>query len=252
MIKINKFIVVCIACILSLGLYASEKAKLTDVFIDVENTAATKRGARIFFDYCQGCHSLKYMRYTDLANGLKISSVDGKSSEELIRDYFLHSTDIVNETGPILTSMSEEFGSKWFGKMPPDLSLVAKYRGANWLVTYFQTFYQDASRPWGVNNVVFPDVGMPHVLLNLQGVQNLKEDAEIFTDMENMVYLVENGMISREQYYFLVKDLVTFLVYVSEPSCVERKSLGFWVVLYSIILTVVLFFLKNSYWERVK
>lgn len=253
MIKIKYVIFFLFTFFLNLNLYATNNiTKLSDIFVDLENSQAIKRGARVYFDYCQGCHSLKYMRYTDLANGIRITSKDDKSISELIREYFLHSTNAFNEYSPILSSITKENGVKWFGKVPPDLSLVARYRSPSWIYTYMQAFYKDDSRPWGVNNVVFPDVGMPHALLKLQGVQILRENINDVEDATDALRLIENGDFSSEQYYFLVRDLVTFLSYIAEPTQVERQNLGFFVILYFIGLSIILYLLKKVYWVNIK
>ncbi|HFL8819403.1 MAG TPA: cytochrome c1 [Candidatus Azoamicus sp. OHIO2] len=251
MIKFKIFLIIIISCVFNLNLYASSNIKLIKVSsVKLDDFSAIKRGARIFFDYCQGCHSLKYMRYSDLATGIHISG--NKSYNELIREYFLHSTDSINENSPILSSISKEYGVKWFGKVPPDLSLIIKYRGVDWLYTYMQSFYKDRSRPFGVNNLVFPDVAMPHALVKLQGIQVLKENHHKYSDIENMLQLVENGILSRDNYNLVVKDLVTFLSYISEPNAVIRNAIGIFVVGYFIILAVLLYFIKRSYWKDIK
>ena len=249
MIKIKIFIILIFSLFFNLSFHANTSVKLSEIYVDLEDVASIKRGSRVFFDYCQGCHSLKYMRYTDLAEGLNI---DGNASSTLIREHFLHSTDVISETSAILSSITKESAAKWFGKVPPDLSLVSRYRSPNWIYTYMKAFYKDSSRPWGVNNVVFPDVGMPHVLLSLQGVQVLKENASHYPNIENMFYLTENGILSKEKYDLLVKDLVNFLSYVGEPTKTKREELGLFVVIFLVALSVLLYFIKKYYWEDVK
>lgn len=250
MIKIKLFVVIIVTFIFSFNLCASGSITLSKITIDLNDVMSIKRGARVFFDYCQGCHSLKYMRYADLASGININSVSYKSPEELIREYFLHSTDIISENSPILSSISKEYGVKWFGKVPPDLSLVARYRGVDWIYTYMKSFYKDMSRPWGVNNIIFPDVAMPHVLVKLQGVQGLNEHNHNVN--KDMLYLIENGVLSHDNYDLLVKDLVAFLLYVSEPSAAAREKIGVFVVGYFVILAVLVYFIKRMYWENIE
>lgn len=246
MIKIKKLLVV-FGLLFNFTIYANVSVTLSDVYVDLEDLSAVKRGSRIFFDYCQGCHSLKYMRYADLAHGLKFNTDTNKK----IREYFLHSTDALSENTAILTTMTKD-SAKWFGKTPPDLSLVARYRGVNWLYSYMISFYKDNTRPWGVNNLVFPDVGMPHVLLKLQGVQVLNDKATVDDDLFFMFRTLENGIISKEKYNELVLDLVTFLSYVAEPNKITSEKIGFYVIIYFIILAIILFMLKKSYWEDIK
>lgn len=252
MIRFKTFIILSFFTFLSINVYTSNDIKLYKVDIDLSDDTALKRGARIFFEHCQGCHSLKYMRYSDLSDG--INKISGYIfQKDFVTDYFLHSTNVVSSHSPILSSISKDHGAKWFGKTPPDLSLIARYRGEHWLYTYMKSFYLDKSRPWGVNNLLFPDVGMPHVLLKYQGIQVLKENVgHAINDPELSLELLENGLLSKARYDVLVKDLVTFLVYVSEPSKVDREGLGIYVVIYFALLSVVLYFLKQSYWEDIK
>jgi len=149
----------------------------------------------------------------------------------------------------------------WFGKAPPDLSLVARNRknGPDWLYTYLRSFYLDASRPMGVNNLVFPDVGMPHVLWDLQGFQTAAFKEE--TNEEGYTHKVferfeapadgMKGKLSGAQYDQVVRDLVTFLTYTSEPVQVERRSLGTKVIIFLLIFTIIAYLLKKEYWRDI-
>lgn len=233
------------------NLNASSNIKLDQVEINLESKPSLQRGAKIFFDYCQGCHSLKYMRYLDLAKGIGLTETKEKSFDVIIREALMHSSNKISENSIILSSMSKENGAKWFGKMPPDLSLIARYRGNDWIYTYMRAFYKDPSRPWGVNNLVFPDVGMPHILLSLQGLQALKEGHHD-NSIDKMLDLIENGELSKNEYNNLVTDLVAFLSYVGEPIQVERFNLGIKVLIYLIVLIGISFFLKREFWKDIK
>lgn len=230
---------------------ASSNIKLDSVEINLESKPSLQRGAKVFFDYCQGCHSLKYMRYLDLAKGIGLVETKEKSFDVIIKETLMHSSNKIHENSIILSSMSKENGAKWFGKMPPDLSLVARYRGSDWIYSYMRAFYKDSSRPWGVNNLVFPDVGMPHILLSLQGLQVLKEGKHD-DGLDKILDLVENGELSKNEYNNLVTDLVAFLSYVGEPIQVERYNLGIKVLIYLIVLIGFLFFLKREFWKDIK
>ncbi len=237
---------------LSVNSYCSgNKISLSNVLINIEDNVSIKRGANIFFNYCQGCHSLKYMRYSDLASGINIVGAFSKSFEDLIHEYFMHSTKSINENSQIFTSITKDMGIKWFGKVPPDLSLIVRYRGVEWIYSYMLAFYKDASRPWGVNNLVFPDVGMPHVLLNFQGVRVLKEENN-HVNLDGAFISIEDGMMSDDKYKFMIKDLVTFLAYVSEPTKASRETIGLYIIIYFIILSIILYFIKKSYWKDIK
>lgn len=250
--KINNIIIYFSFLFFAFSLNASTNVKLDAVEVNLESKSSLQRGAKVFFDQCQGCHSLKYIRYLDLAKGIGLTETKEKSLDAVIRESLMHSSNKIGENSPVLSSMSKENGIKWFGKMPPDLSLISRYRGSDWLYSYMRGFYKDSSRPWGVNNLVFPDVGMPHILLKLQGLQVLKEEHDHGQSIDKMLELAENGELSKNEYNHLVRDLVTFLSYVGEPVQVERSNLGFKVLIYLSILIVLLYFLKKEYWKDIK
>lgn len=248
----NNYIIILFTVIFYfLNVNANNNINLDTVNIDLTNRPSLQKGARIYFNYCQGCHSIKYMRYLTLAEGIGLTIIRNKSIEQVIQEYFMHSVKGINENSIILSSISKENGIKWFGKTPPDLSLIARYRGIDWLYTYMRSFYKDNSRPWGVNNLIFPDVGMPHVLSNFQGIQVLKDDINDIQNSEAMLELIENGEMSRHDYNLMIRDLVTFLSYVSEPIQVERQDLGFKVIVFLFIFMIILFLLKDEYWKDI-
>lgn len=168
--------------------------------------------------------------------------------------------------------MRPEDSKKWFGATPPDLTLVARVRGADWIYTYLRSFYADDSRPYGVNNTVFKDVGMPHVLEGLQGKQvkgcapivigfdpltgqELKEDSCARTDHEGhpveVLYVEEKGQLNDAEYDKAVADITNFLVYMAEPMALERKRIGFWVLLFLAILFVPVYYLNREFWRGI-
>lgn len=248
-----KYLTILLAFIFcSSNINANSNIQIKKIDIDLSSKQSLQKGAKIFFNQCQGCHSLKYIRYSTLAEGVGLTATKDKSIELIIQESFMHSIKSINENNPILSSISKENGIKWFGKVPPDLSLIARYRGPNWLYTYMKSFYKDPARPWGVNNLLFPDVGMPHVLLKLQGLQIIKDNIDKTTDPDQMLELTENGSLSKNEYNNMIKDLVTFLSYVGEPAQLERKSLGIKIVIFLFILMILLFFLKKDYWKDVK
>lgn len=247
--KYTYYLLALIFCISTLS--ASSNIKLSNPTINLENTQSLQRGAKIFLDQCQGCHGIKYIRYSDLAIALKINEQKNKNLDQLIKEKLMHSVNGINENSLILSPMYKEKTVKWFGKIPPDLSLIVRYRGQAWLYSYMKSFYKDTSKPFGVNNLVYPDVGMPHVLLKLQGTQILKENAHA-SNLENMLELIENGDLSKEEYNNLVTDLVTFLSYVSEPIQLERKKIGTFVLIFFIILIICTYLLKKEFWSDIK
>lgn len=253
MIYINKYIYYLLAfifCISSLN--ASSNIKLEKIEIDPEDIPSIRAGARTFFDKCQGCHGIRYMRYIDLALGLKINENKDKNLGQEIRKKLMHSVQGINENNPIISYINKEDAIKWFGKVPPDLSLVSRYRGIDWLYTYMKSFYKDQTKPMGINNLLFPDVGMPHVLNSLQGIQIYKNNTNIHENtIENMLELIEDGELSKKEYDALVTDLVAFLSYIGEPVHADRNKIGTNVMIFMFILVMVLYNLKTEYWKDI-
>ena len=215
--------------------------------INLSDKTSLQKGATVFVNYCLSCHSATYMRFNRMGKDLGIT-------EEVLKSNFMFGTDKVGETMNI--SMTKEDGDQYFGVAPPDLSVIARARGADWLYTYFMTFYRDDKRPWGVNNKILKDVAMPHVLWELQGWQRpvFKEikDENNQTVMEiDHLELVTPGKQSPEEYKQTVNDLVNFLVYLGEPIQLKRYSIGSWVIVYLVILLFVLYHLKKEYWRDV-
>jgi ubiquinol-cytochrome c reductase cytochrome c1 subunit len=214
--------------------------------IDLDDQASLQRGAKYFANYCLNCHSAKYMRYQSMtALGL---------TEDQIRDNLMFPGDKVGELMNI--AMSTEDGEKWFGAPPPDLTLVARLRGEDWLYTYLRSFYEDESRPFGVNNVVFPSVGMPHVLWELQGTQRAVweetegADGKPHKELKGLE-LVEPGTMSPEEYDQMARDLTAYLSWLGEPMQQERKRLGIWVLLFLAVFTAIAYLLKKEYFKDI-
>ncbi|MCX7945601.1 MAG: cytochrome c1 [Hydrogenophilus sp.] len=206
-----------------------------------------QHGAKLFVNYCLNCHAASMMRYNKLMElGL---------SEEQIKENLLFTGEKVGDLMTI--AMRPTDAKKWFGATPPDLTLIARqketlsYSGADWLYTYLRTFYRDESRPTGWNNVVFENVGMPHVLWELQGIQA----AEITTDNHGSKHvrltLVQPGLMSPVEYDRAVADLVSFLQWMGEPVAEKRKTIGIWVMLYLAVFFILTYLLKKAYWKDV-
>lgn len=212
----------------------------------VSDTASLQRGARDFLNYCNACHSLKYMRYTRLGKDLRISP-------KLLAQYLVPPT--AKPTDYIATPMPEKDAVAWFGKQPPDLSLIASERGTDYLYQYLTTFYIDPSRPTGTNNLALPTTAMPDVVSQLEGLKRAvfrKETVdggteEVFDHFETVV----PGSMTREQYDAFARDIVNFLDYVSAPEQVHRRSLGVWVVLFLLVFTWLAWLLKKEFWKDV-
>jgi ubiquinol-cytochrome c reductase cytochrome c1 subunit len=208
---------------------------------DVTDYASLQRGARLYMNECVGCHSLKYTRYDAMAKGIQITDESGKVLDQIVKDNLMFTSTALNS--PILTAMKASDAANWFGVAPPDLTLEVRYRGAQWLYDYLRSFYVDPSRPWGVNNLAFPDVAMPHVLLNLQGDQILTAEGQL--------KLVKAGSMTPEQYDAAIADLVNFLCYISEPAQSQRREMGAWALVFVGIFVVFSYLLRREYWKDV-
>lgn len=225
---------------------------LEQVKVDLSDKGALQRGANTFVNYCLSCHSAAFMRYSRIGKDLGIS-------DELLKERLIFDPD--KKVGDLMTvAMSPEYAESVFGVAPPDLSVIARSRGADWLYTYFLSFYKDTSRPWGVNNIVFEDVGMPHVLWELQGLQKAVYKTEVTVDEEGHEHehevfshfeKVREGKLTDEEYEVFVSDLVNFLVYLGEPSRLQRFAIGPWVLFYLVILLIAFYILKVEYWKDV-
>lgn len=235
---------------LPFSVHANTHAELQHANIDLHDKASLQRGAKYFMNYCQGCHSLRFSRYNRVATDLGLT--DEQVKENLI---FTRNKDgDQTKVGSLMeNALDREAAAKWFGAPPPDLSLVGRSRGPDWIYSYLNAFYADPTRPMGVNNTVFPNVGMPHVLVGLQGLQE-KEEAhggEHEHHAAPKLVLREKGSMSQEQYQQVTRDLTNFLTYVGEPAGLHRKSYGIWVLLFLGIFFIFAYLLKKEYWKDV-
>jgi len=211
-----------------------------------------QRGAKLFMNYCSGCHSLEYMRYQRIADDLEIP-------EDVMENNLMMTHGKIHDT--IQGAMPKEKAAEWFGKAPPDLSLSAREHGADWIYSFLMSFYLDDSRPTGVNNLVVSNTAMPAVLAPLQGFQALKhEEGEHGEEAggeeghgggEPQFELVQEGQLNPAQYRAAVGDLTNFLVYVGEPAKLVRYSLGFKVILFLLLFTGLAYMLKREFWRDV-
>ncbi len=230
---------------LSFGAQATESfVPLEKADVDVFELESVQRGAAYYVDYCMGCHSIKHLRYSRLSKDLKLTE-DQLRKEVMVEGAKIHDS--------LLTAMDPEDGEKWFGLAPPDLSLVARARGANWLYSYLKGFYVDPkSKTTGVNNAFFKDVAMPNVLWKMQGLQKpifgKRDGAEVIEKLENM----GGGTMSPKEFDQMLLDLVNFLVYAAEPAQYDRLRLGKYVIFALLILTIILFKLKKEYWKDIE
>jgi len=227
---------------LSLNVFASGGVDLQSADIDLSDKISLQRGAKHFVTYCLGCHSAKQIRYLRVANDL------GLDEKHVLADIAPEGAGIYDQ---LHSAMNKHDAEKWFGTQPPDLSLVARSRGADWLYSYLKSFYVDKARPFGVNNAIFEDVGMPNPLWQLQGEQ--KPVFENVGDRRVLDKLVSSnaGTQSPEEFDKTVNDLVNFLVYVGEPVQLERQQMGKYVIFYLLIFLVISYLLKKEYWKDV-
>jgi ubiquinol-cytochrome c reductase cytochrome c1 subunit len=218
--------------------FANEQITLDKAPIDPSNQASLQRGAKYFVNYCLNCHSAASMRYNRLQDiGL---------TEAQIKTNLLFAGEKVGDT--MTVSMSKADAKAWFGAVPPDLSVEARARGADWLYTYLRCFYRDSSRPTGWNNLVFDKVGMPHVLWQLQGQQILKEDEATH---QHKLVLEKSGQLTPAQYNLMVADLVNYLVYMAEPFKQQDKRLGLLVLAFLGVVLVLTYALKKEFWKDI-
>jgi len=205
--------------LLSFNVFAAGNLHLDHANTDISDAASLQNGAKLFMNYCSGCHAISFMRYNRIAKDLSLS-------DSLVAEHLMFAGEKPGDT--ITTTMPKEAATKWFGGPPPDLSLVARSKGTDWIYTYLRSFYEDESKIFGVNNKVLENASMPDALWSLK---KAKSEAEFNQD---------------------VRDITNFLDYVGEPAKLIRTSLGVWVLLFLSVLLVLTILLKKEYWKDVK
>ena len=243
------------------GFAAGGAYPLDKVDIDLTDKAAMQDGLKTFVNYCLGCHGMKFQRYERVATDL------GISEEDMMENIVFTDAKIGDH---MRTSMTDDQAKKWFGVVPPDLTMVARVRGADWLYTYLRTFYADPSRPLGANNMVFPNVGMPNVLVALQGnqvidckqVPLIENGKKVFDPLTGSPITEEScdelviekgpGSMSEQEFDETVKNLVTFLEYSANPVKLKSQRIGTYVLLFLAVFFVFAYLLKREYWKDVK
>lgn len=213
---------------------------------DLTDKASLQHGAMLFNNYCLGCHNMQYQRYERSFKDLDIPNDIGQQ-------YLQFTGEKVSDH--IKSAIPAENAATWFGAPPPDLTLVARVRGADWLYTYLRTFYKDDSKTFGVNNKVFPSVGMPHVLQELQGMPSeTTEQRMVDGEMKDVYVGIKTdgkGALNEEEYDNAVRDLVNYLVYVGEPNRLNLEKTGKWVIAFIFVLFIFVYLLKKEYWRDV-
>src|ERR1700675_329293 len=233
--------------VLSMGAASAEEGEsLPHSGADINNTESLQRGARNFMNYCSGCHSLKYLRYNRLAADLKIP-------EPELAGNLMFTSDKAFDT---INSAMPKDSEGWFGKQPPDLSLIARARGVDYLYSYMKGFYVDKTRPWGVNNLYLPSAAMPDVLAQLHGLQKpvFKNEPDDHGSARMVLVGVDAmtpGALKPEEYDKFVREIVNFLDYAGEPVKDKRQTMGVFVTLFLLVFFVFAYLLKKEYWKDV-
>ena len=221
--------------------------------IDWSDKVAMQRGARTFVNYCLSCHSARFSRYDRVGRDLEIP-------EDVVIQNLIFTTDANGDqtkVGELMkTTMTQQYAEQAFGVAPPDLSLVARSRGVDWLYNYLRGFYIDESSPLGMNNGVFTSVAMPHVLVELQGYQKARKEmrSDGNGEMHEVIVgfdLVKPGSQTKAEFDATVHDLVAFLDYLAEPYKQTRKNVGTGVLIFLFLFLILAYFLKKEFWKDI-
>ncbi len=241
--------IVLLAFMPVIGMAAGGAVHLESAGNDLSDQASLQRGVKYFTNYCMGCHSMQYVRYGQMAEAT------GLTEDEVKENLMFSDNEKIGMK--MMSAINPDDAGRWFGTSIPDLTLTARLRhSGDWVYTYLKSFYVDPSRPTGVNNTVFPDVGMPHVLVELQGLQKAvfktETDAEgnehkVFEKFEK----VSAGKMSEEEFDSMLRDLTNYMVWASEPVKLERQRIGTWVLIFLGVLFVLAYMLKKEYWKDI-
>ena len=251
MLKLNRIarILVASACFASAPAFASGGGvAMASADIDPDNINSLQRGAANFMNYCSGCHSAQYVRFSTIGKDLDLS-------EEMLVENLMFNADKTFET--IQASMPADDAARWYGTAPPDMSLMARAKGADHVYNFLKGFYVDADSPTGVDNLQLPGTSMPHVLWELQGYQvahfadHSNEDGSVTTTFEGFEQ-VTAGKMDSEDYDEFVRDTVNFLAYIAEPIRSDRRKLGVWVLMFLTFFLILSRMLKKQIWKDVK
>jgi len=245
---------VCASWLATATLAAGGKVHLDAMAPDMSNTTSLQEGLSTYMDYCAGCHSLGHARYNRVARDLAIP-------EDIFMESIVFAEDA--KFGDLMEfAMPIEQGKQWFGVAPPDLTLVTRVRGVDWVYTYLRSFYKDESRPYGVNNSVFKDAGMPHVFLGLQGLCSEKPAAVEGKTLDPLTGVATEhgacisqdvaGTLSTSEFDEVVYDLVNFLNYMGEPYQMDRKRIGWFVFAFLTVLLVLAVLLQRELYKDIK
>ena len=252
----SKFVMIA-ACVVVAQLAATQSfasgggAQEQKANIDPGNISSLQRGARNFMNYCSGCHSAQYVRFSTIGKYLELSDV------QLI-DNLMFNADKTFET--IQSSMRPEDAARWYGTAPPDMSLMARAKGADYVYSFLKSFHLDPDSPTGVDNTALAGTSMPHVLWELQGYQQATYSEHSETNEKGLTTVsqvfegfepVTDGAMDAEEYDVFVRDTVNFLAYIAEPIRAERRKIGVWVIMYLLVFLVIASMLKKQIWKDV-
>jgi len=216
---------------------------LDSAYINLSDKVSLRNGAHTFVNYCLSCHEASYMRYERMADDL------GIDRETLKRDMMF----AADKPGELMTvNMSDEDAKAWFGVVPPDLSLTARSRGPDWIYTYLRGFYRDEGTSTGWNNTLYPNVAMPHVLYQWEGMRRANFEtspngAKVLAGYDRL----SPGTMSAQEYDSAIRDLTNFMVYLAEPAKLVRYRIGFWVMIFMLVFVGLTYLLKKEYWRDV-
>ena len=243
--RFQKLAVFAAGLLVSVSAFAAAGGDVQQAGTDLNDRASLQRGAQLYMNYCSGCHSLKYLRYSRMAEDL------GLTEDEVMKNLNFTGAKVGEQ---IQVSMTEAQGNQWFGKQPPDLSLISRVRGSDWVYTYLKSFYLDETRPLGWNNKLFPNASMPNVLWELQGLQHAEFGKPDATGERPVLGLTvtQAGVQNAEQFDQTARDISAFLEYAGEPAALKREKIGVWVILFLAFLTFLAWLLKQEYWRDVE
>jgi len=243
MVKAARIVTALAALLLTFGVHAASDVELEPAGNDPDNIKSLQSGARNFMNYCAGCHSAKYVRFNTLARDLELS-------EDQLVDNLMFNAEKTFET--IQATMPMDDAARWFGQPPPDMSLMARARGTDYVYNFLKGFYIDPDSPTGVDNRVLEGTSMPHVLWELQGYQKavFSTDENGTTHFEHFES-VSSGTMSEEEFDEFVRDTTNFLEYISEPIRSTRRVLGVWVMMFLIVFWIIASMLKKQIWKDV-
>ncbi|KGM55945.1 ubiquinol cytochrome C oxidoreductase [Lysobacter daejeonensis GH1-9] len=241
----HKLAVFAAGLLVSVSAFAAAGGDVQQAGTDLNDRASLQRGAQLYMNYCSGCHSLKYLRYSRMAEDL------GLTEDEVMKNLNFSGAKFGEQ---VQVSMTEAQGNQWFGKQPPDLSLISRVRGSDWVYTYLKSFYLDETRPLGWNNKLFPNASMPNVLWELQGLQHAEFGKPDATGERPVLGLTvtQAGVQDAQQFDQTARDIAAFLEYAGEPAALKREKIGVWVILFLAFLTFLAWLLKHEYWRDVE